>query len=203
MYISKAQRRAFLGLGLASLLAISSVHAACPRADVEFYLSKGFTPEQIVELCRGQSVTDMSATTSPTSKPVAPAPVKKMSPTLHVLKSSIEAEDIEISDTALSFTNKTCVVTGYDYEGYPDQACPMVRYSVLFAGLKIQGIERPDLFMPREILISGKVDRKILTPYSSEKRAKVSRLLQQTTAGIPINNEAEAEQVLEKLRSLI
>jgi hypothetical protein len=143
--------------------------AACTRSDVDYYLEKGFTREQVVAICTGKSLPKGEVESSTNRAPLAPTlsepPVQKTAEDLEdFLRSAIDCYDVQLTDKALHYTRKTCIEYGpYNQFGIKTEACPDVRYSIAREGMEVRKIKQAMLiFGNYEVIVTGHIDRRIL-----------------------------------------
>ncbi len=143
--------------------------AACTRSDVDYYLEKGFTREQVVAICTGRSLPGDRVEPIPNHAPLAPTlsepPVQKPAEDLEdFLRSAIDGYDVQLTDEALHYTRKTCIEYGpYNQFGIKTEACPDVRYSIAREGMEVRKIKQAMLiFGNYEVIVAGRIDRRIL-----------------------------------------
>ena len=150
------------------LIGFGSAHAECSRSDINYYLSKGFTHEQITALCgsaKSESRRDYQAYEDRSeAEERTRSKTRKKEDDILTLRTSINAWDIDITPTRLAYTRKFCIAAGQtaEVEGRT-RICPEVRYHIYFKNLKIVGQKRKYFFIgQREIQVIGKVKRKLL-----------------------------------------
>jgi len=147
------RRVVMVGLGLAmttSTFGALDANAACNRDDIDYYLSKGFTAEQITAICSGNERKEPATNeTSPAAAGIeqpVPTPLQTANPPNQqssILKESINGYDIEITSTTLAFTRKNCIEYGPEnIYGFRSEVCPEVRYTFTLAGLSIVKLNR-------------------------------------------------------------
>ena len=107
------------------LLLSSSLHADCAREDVQFYLDKGFTQEQVTQLC---AATNSGGEAAPDYTPYqqqviiykeggGEAPgikdglTKEEREAANIIKAGGDIANLKVTPEILSYTAKTCVVS--------------------------------------------------------------------------------------------
>jgi hypothetical protein len=143
--------------------------AACTRSDVDYYLEKGFTREQVVAICTGRSLPGGGVEPIPNRTPLVPAlsepSAQKPAEDLEdFLRSAIDGYDVQLTDKALHYTRKTCIEYGpYNQFGIKTEACPDVRYSIAREEMEVRKIKQAMLiFGNYEVIVTGRIDRRIL-----------------------------------------
>ncbi len=144
----------------------------CSREDIDYYLKRGFTPEQVVKLCGNGSAEPVApATAAPAG--VAPVPVPAPSPSpaptaqndeLITLKSSIEADDVQLTPEAIIYTRtKDCLPYGSEnYDGFRSKACVTTTTTLARKGLRVVRVQEP-MFLVRdaEFVVAGDITRQL------------------------------------------
>ena len=119
--------------------------ADCERADIDHYLDRGFSPQQVLELCRSGSHVDTVEQ------------AKAQSDQLRYLHDAIDAESISLTQKSLSFKRDLCVK--YDRPNYAEQrkqACGTARYVIGLQGMKVLDSSQKLMFWgSNEVLVSS------------------------------------------------
>jgi hypothetical protein len=186
--------------------------AACTRSDVDYYLEKGFTREQVVAICTGRSLPKGGVEPIPNRTPLAPTlsapPIQKPAEDLEdFLRSAIDGYDVQLTDKALHYTRKTCIEYGpYNQFGIKTEACPDVRYSITREGMEVRKIKQAMLiFGNYEVIVTGRIDRRILdlNRYKSALRPPIQAHLESGNETlIPIRDGIPRERLEAVLREL-
>ena len=159
-----------LAIFLPLLLGVPLAQAECSRDDVQFYMEKGFTTEQIAQLCsaapkrekkdRYQSYSDEYV-----DRRSAEYELRMRLEREAALRSAIDGTDIRLDQGHLSYIRKQCVSEGAD----PDirtrlKSCPRVRYRIKLAGLAVDPSEYKKRVLFGRILVqvTGEIDREPL-----------------------------------------
>ncbi len=207
-----------LGAALALLawLVCTPAQAACSRSDVDYYLDKGFTREQITALCndgepsppRGGNRHD--AYDDPVEREVRETEKRRRKDEkIFFIKSALAAWDIELTPRKLEYTRKFCIAAGKtpEVEGRV-RICPNVRYRIYFKNLEVGGYERKYYFLGRrEVEVTGKVQRKMMHDFqeypSDIRRQLIAAYKHATRKGatfIPVRKDVPIYRVTEILR---
>jgi len=195
------------------LIAIDA-HAACTRDDISYYLSEGFTQEQITAIC-----TAAPEAVAP-SPPAAPEPETSIAVeppaggiTTEVesyLREAIEGRDIRIEEGFLHYTAKICIPYGRfqnNKEPWTEETCALVRHKVALRGMtaKREWVSTK-LFQPRQIYLEGQIEREIvsdLDDFSSTSRRQIIQNLQRAVKAIvPIKENMSPDRLLESLNKI-
>ncbi|MGU9978215.1 MAG: hypothetical protein ACNYNY_06045, partial [Candidatus Oxydemutatoraceae bacterium WSBS_2016_MAG_OTU14] len=133
--------------------------AECSRADVDYYLSKGFTQTQVTALCGGASDDRQyqSRDEKETEKQNRRTQIEQSREDVILVKTAIAAWDIELTPEKLAYTRKICVSVGQSKEVTGrTKACPDVRFEVFFKGLEMFPFRRKYFVVgQREIEVKG------------------------------------------------
>ena len=203
-------------VSLVAWLACIPAQAACSRSDVDYYLDKGFTREQISALCgEGESPSRRDrdrygAYDDPVERQAREVEKRRRKDEeIFFIKSAIAAQDIELTPRKLEYTRKFCLAVGDtpEVEGRT-RVCPDVRYRIYFKNLEVGGYERKYYFLGRrEIEITGRVQRKLMhdfREYPSDIRQKLLAAYKHATRKgatfIPVRKDVPIYRVTEILR---
>lgn len=193
------------------LLFVPPVAAECARADVDYYLSKGFTPEQIAALCGGAS--GKKKYQAEDEKTLKKARIRKAEEKIQddviLAKTAIAGLDVKLNDEKLAYTRRICVAIGKTKEVTGrTRACPEVRFEVFFKDLKILETARKYYVVgQREIEVKGRVRRTLLNPFSEYAKPQRRELIRAYKAKlrkggthVPIRVDAPLWRVEDLLR---
>lgn len=112
--------------------------ADCGREDIDHYLDRGFTPQQVLELCRGQAASSSAPT-------LEQAHVRGEH--LRFLRDAVDGHDLSLGEDVLAFSRDLCVK--YDRPNYAEQrksACGVAHYKIGLQGLKVLEASRKVVF---------------------------------------------------------
>ncbi len=202
---------------LMCLFACSHTAAECSRGDVNYYLEKGFSHEQVTAICGGNSSSDnrqrgrYQAHEDPDLELERTLRAeKKIADDILLARTAIAGWDIELTPKKLEYTRKFCVTAGKtsEVEGRT-RACPDVRYRIHFPNLKVKDFERKYFFIgQREIEVVGKVQRKLLSRFDEYPRDLQRELLQKYRSTIrkdgtfiPIRKDVAIARIVTLLKS--
>jgi hypothetical protein len=173
-------------------LTATDARAACTRDDISFYLSKGFTQEQITAICTAATkaatppppATPEPAPSTPAtpeaetpSTPVTPEPATNIAvvppaggnnkDAERYLREVIDGHDVHIEEGFLQYTARICIPYGRfntNKEPWSEEACELVRHKVTLRGMraKREWIST-SLFQPRQIYLEGQIEREIIS----------------------------------------
>jgi hypothetical protein len=209
-------------------LTASNAHAACSRDDISFYLSEGFTQEQITAICT--VATEPAAPSTPAtpepaapSTPATPEPAAPSTPatpepaeggsnkdTERYLREAIKGHDIHVEEGFLHYTARVCIPYGQfndNKEPWAKETCELVRHKVTLRGMRAKReLFSTSLFQPRQIYLEGQIERELVSDldnFSSTSRRQIIRNLQtEVKAIVPIKENMSLDRLLESLNKI-
>ena len=193
------------------MLYTTQVHAACSREDIEFYLDKGFSTDQITELCTAAPDTkrtdDIEDQKEQESSQQAADSVSVDDDELF-LKTAIKAEDIGLGENTLHYTQKVCLEYGEeDLFGFTPKACPNVKYTIALKGLEVLKTGRKYGFHgPFEARVRSTIEFEIIGKIKDTKPEDrdliIKKLDEGDQTGIPIRDDISLDRVKDVLQRL-
>ncbi|MCP4874924.1 MAG: hypothetical protein GY896_05530 [Gammaproteobacteria bacterium] len=195
-------------------LTATNAHAACTRDNISFYLSEGFTQEQITTICT--MVTEPAAPPTPAtpepaaSIPVAPPAGDNNKDAERYLREVIKGHDVHVEEGFLRYTARVCIPYGRfndNTEPWPKETCQQVRHKVTLRGMraKREWVGR-SLFQPRQLYLEGQIERELvsdLDDFSSISRRQIIRNLRtEVKAIVPIKENMSPDRLLETLNKI-
>ncbi len=221
VFDTNVARSGILRVLLAALLMTIAygANADCSKQDIDFYLSKDFTQEQITKLCTFaptdapvyQPYADPSRSSYDEDREERRDARRKKQETEDFLRTAISAVDVELTPESLKYTRKVCIVTGLD----PDPAnrlkvCPNVKYDITLHDLLILSSGKKFVYFGTATVdIKGKIKREIvgnLANYADYQRVELLETFNgsepegETT--IPVRDDVPLERVVDTLRQL-
>ena len=203
-----------------------SSYSECSKEDVEFYLEKGFTQEQITQLCSARSSEGASV---PDYQPYQQkviiysnegAPGIKDGLTLeerkatNALRGGIDARSVEVTPEAVNYIRPVCVnlKDSSDVEQWVSK-CIDVAFSLSRDNLKVNQSGAKLFFIGQQQLevSSAAIKRKYVTSdpwreFSPDKRFLIKRkyesLEKGNTTTIPLRRTADPGQMVNAIRTL-
>ena len=202
----------------------TDLSAACSRSDVEYYLEKGFSHEQITAIC-GSSEGDAAGETprSPERKSEGSEAVRKNSESTgdsgeivsvpvqentFSLTMAIKGYDVEVGPESMFYTTRDCFEYGEeDIFGFQKKACPEVRFSIYYDGMEAKKSGMKYFFYgPRGIRVKGRVERQVLSGLDhlgkEDRKEALKKLESGDETTIPIRKEIPLDKVLNALADL-
>ena len=214
-FTTRATMRAAAVLPFAAWFLCAQAQAACSRSDVDYYLDKGFTHEQVAALCGGPSGSDRpgggryEAYDPPERQEREAERRRRDEEETAFIKQSLAAWDVELTPERITYTRKFCISAGKtpEVEGRT-RLCPDVRYRVYFRGLEVGGYERKYFFLGRrEVEVTGTVKRKMLhdlgeypSDIRRQLRATYRHAIRSGATFIPVRRDAPIHRVVDILR---
>ena len=195
---------------------------ACDKADVKFYLDKGFTQEQITQLCAGSKAEVPDYT--PYQQQVViyrggegEAPgikdgfTREERVAIKELQHGADVVGLIVDQDSLQYTVRVCLAVqeGKEYS-QRFKACPEVFYKVLRAGLVVKASGKQfGLFGGSSISIQGVIRREPkqdFDDYPAKFRKQLKRTFDWKTRGditrIPVRGEYSVVRLIESLQVL-
>jgi len=196
----------FLTALLAMFMKASIADSTCSRDDVEFYLGKGFTPDQVTELCRSAPA---PAGTTQEQKPAAVSEAPVASNTVQFLQTAIKARDVNITGGLLHYTRKEmCFTYGEeDLYGFAPKACPDVKFTITLKGLSVIDTGREfGFYGTKQVRVKGTIEREILGGLEKHKPEDKQVIMDKFEKGnetnIPVRDDFSMDDVREVLEQL-
>lgn len=195
-------------------------HSACNKEDVEFYLDKGFTQEQITQLC-SESSAEVPDYTPYQQKVIiyqqGEGPGIKDGFTyeerqaIRELEIGTDVVDLIVDKDSIQFTVRVCLAIqeGTEYS-QRFKTCPEVFYKVMRAGLKaIASGKQFGVFGQSFVTIQGVIERQSkqdFDDYPAKFRPQLKRYFDWKTGGdktrLPVRGGFSTTKVVESLQTL-
>ncbi len=160
---SKTLSRLLLLIMSTSTLLISgpSFANSCSRADVDFYLQRGFTTDQVTRLCSSTAVAPQAQYPNQGYAPANPQSLK-MRDDQTFLSTALDARNVKLTKDGLSYSAEECDV----YEHHPirremdEEVCVKSNVNIKFAGLKIVDSQKGFLMLrDSNLVVQGDISR--------------------------------------------
>ena len=188
------------------LLLTVDAFAACDRSDVSYYLQQGFTNKEIVSLCQGNT----STSNQTNSESMGTNNYNNNQPPqnnfrFRSLINSLDVTDISITEDDFSFTLPYCMMYGEeDNEGYRDEECPNVRFTIDTKTMNVVRSEKRSLIKSHEILIRGNMRTTLLDDYYEKRKALILKAIgKPNEVWIQIKRGKNTNQVVSELRKML
>ena len=192
----------------------TDAYAACTRDDVSFFLSKGFSQEQITAICTRAKEAPAPSTPArqepATSIEVLPPASNKNRDIENYLRQVIKGHDIRIKQGFLHYTAKVCIPYGRyntNKEPWQNEACELVRHKVALRGMKAKREwVSMDLFQPRQIYLEGRIEREFVSDLNNftatNRRQIIQNLQTEVKAIVPIKENMSPDRLLKTLNRI-
>jgi hypothetical protein len=204
----------------------SIAQAKCGKDDIEFYLEKGFTQEQITQLCSGGSgVTDGESI--PDYTPYQQKVIIYQEGTgpeidkdgftqeerkaISDLEAGGDVTNLKVTSEAITYTRKVCVFTtnGPDFEDRY-KACPETDFSIPRGSIKVSNSGKKLLLLgTATVQIEGVIDRKVKQDfdiYPSDVRRDLERKFNWQENGrltdFPVRGDYSVTRIVNAFRTL-
>ena len=209
---------------IAFIMLTMNVYAKCSKKDIDYYLDKGFTTEQVTALCSEEPL----ITNSPRdqlyrsfSEEYADekdeAYIKKMRIERQVfLRSAIGAQQVKVKGTNLSYNSELCGRNAIKKVGATDKAniegCAIIRTIIDLSNIEVsKKMKREKILMgTKQILVTGKIEHKIiggltnLTAFEQKMlKPMILKKLRKNEARIPIKRGLDFTYALENFNDLV
>ena len=191
----------------------TSTWATCERDDVEYYLEKGFSPEQITSLC---------AASSPRAEPQLKSaqPVVDATPAQQlklgqeqILADLVEAlivEDLALKNGQLIFLQRFKAKFGEkDVFGNLQAVKPSMQVAIDLSSMRlIRAAKRIPIIRGAYVMLSGDIQQNLIDSeqYSAKELAGINEFLAeevgQNTLKIKIHRDADVNDIAAKLQEL-
>ncbi|MCG7991812.1 MAG: hypothetical protein JAY99_13105 [Candidatus Thiodiazotropha lotti] len=210
---------------LALIVSINQSYAACTRSDVEYYLGKGFSTDQITKICTSIAPTGSNETpgdktdmATPTEKKAGedaqqPRQIRSMESSSaqdieQFLRIAIKGRDIQLTQDSLNYTREECVQIGEeDLYGFAPIACQDVKFAIGRKGLEVLKTgKKYILYGDGVAIVKGSIHREIIGQLKDRKPRDRKLILAKMEKGdqtaIPIRDDISLERVEKVLREL-
>ena len=191
-------------------LATDLMANSCSKADVDFYLQRGFTNDQVVRLCTSSGAA--APNTQYQQQYAAPADPKTQAlrEDQIFLSTALDVKSVQLTPAEMTYSGEECVV----YSPHPnnrdmdESLCVNSRVVVKFAGASITKVSK-GFFLVKdpELVINGNIKREYLNlnEIRRQERAPIQRLLPSTanTASIKVRSGIDPKKIADVLSKYI
>jgi len=214
-----ARHKTILGItATVSLLLLSTSNLmanSCSKADIDYYLQRGFTHDQVIRLCAG------SPSANNTQGSPLPQHHASATPTMNYAQSNeliadrvyfetvLDAKATKLTPSELSYTAKECLKYGEEnLGGLRDKACVNSQISINFKGLKvIKAVKGIMLIRDQEMILQGNIHREYLNytalPHKQQSIIRARLPTNPQTLNLPVRKGIDPKQVASKLQKYI
>ena len=186
----------------------SQASAACSRDDVEFYLGKGFSTDQITTLCSESSTPGNDVPRSEIQNTGQPSATDAAGENELFLKTAIKAKNIYLDSDYLHYTQKICIEYGEeDLYGFTPKVCPDVKFTIALKDLEVTDTgKKYGFYGTPEVWVKSTVKREIIGNLNDQKPEDRELILEKFEQGdktaIPIRDDFSLERVKQVLQDL-
>lgn len=191
------------------LISGESFANSCSRADVDYYLQRGFTTDQVTRLCSTAAPAPQAQYPAQAYAPVNPQ-TQKMRDDQNFLQTALNARNVKLTKDGLSYSAEECDT----YEHHPlrremdEEVCVKSNVNVKFAGLKIVDSQRGFLMLrDSELIVQGDITREYtnFNKIRRQDRSLVKQLMptKPKTLKIRARRGMDPELIAERLRPYI
>ena len=161
---------ALTSISILGVLANSAAHASsCSKADIDYYLQRGFTNDQVVQLCSGSAQSN-SQQTHTYQAPVQNQQSQQQNQIREdesYLSAALDANGVNLNNQNLTILPRECFVssgsTSRASSDIAETLCVNTKLKINFAGMKI-GKASKGLFLVSDakIKIAGNIQRELI-----------------------------------------
>jgi hypothetical protein len=202
----------------------SDLNAACSRSDLEFYLKKGFSHEQITAICSSsegdaaaetptEPEIDSTGSETPRKNSESTGDLKEVTSVpaqedTFSLTTVIKGYDVDVGPESMHYTTSDCFEYGEeDIFGFRRRACPEIRFSIYYDGMEASKSGMKYFFYgPRGIKVKGRIERQILSGLDHLGKEARKEALKELESGdettIPIHKGISLDKALNALKDL-
>ncbi len=214
--LSQAKTLLALSTSVSLLLASSNLMAnSCSKADIDYYLQRGFTHDQVIRLCADTPTTNnpQHPATPQHRSNIAPAQNQPQNNALIAdrvyFETVLDASDTNLTPSGLSYTAKECIKYGEEnLGGLRDKACVNSHININFKGLKvIKAVKGIMLIRDQEMILQGNISREYLNynslPHKQQAVIRAKFPTHPQRLDFPVKKGIDPKQVAQKLNKYI
>ncbi len=193
-------------------LAAGNVWAGCSRDDIDYYLSRGFSHDQVVRLCGTQPAPSQKTLTDQTPAPAKTANQPPDSQDLLVeqtyLQAVMDAEAVKLGPDTVAIIQERCFPYGEENAiGFREEACGRMVTTIDRQGMEITRVVDPVFLLRDGILrIRARITRQMAFRKkirAADKKAFFQDYPKQSdTLDIPLKKGNKPSEVAEHLKKL-
>lgn len=149
-------------LSLAGVFLSSVAFAnSCSRSDIDYYLQRGFSNEQVVQLCAGPTTAQNTSQQTYQAPSQAPNALREDE---SYLSAAIDADDVKMTPQTLTLYPRECIKYGPpNNTDLIEDICVNTKLTISFSGLKV-GKSKKGIFLVRDATVdlSGNIKRELV-----------------------------------------
>jgi len=185
---------------------------SCNMGQIDQFLQRGFTHEQVVKLCGNPQTSEPSPSqtdpeSAPNQKPDT-QPNSGIEKDTFYLQTVIDADKIEITPDAIIYWRDKCYAYGTEgFTGFRPEACINMRTTIQRKGLKIVRAAKGIIMIrDQEMIVSGDIKQDVLNPKKLKpktlKNFNADYPSSLTEINIPVKKGIDPVKVAETLKRL-
>jgi len=189
----------------------NSSFAKCTRKDIDHYLNKGFTPEQITTICSNAPTIATDNEPTNDSKQITETDIDQktlIKKNELLLMEAIKGRNILLTNDTLQYTLKICLEYGEeDLYGFAANACPVIKFTIARKNLEVIKSQKKYIFFgDNEIKIKATIKREVISGLEKNKIDEKKLIQQQLETGdytfIPIRDDISLTDIEQVLREI-
>ena len=187
-----------IALSAVSILSVFSSSAAlansCSKSDIDYYLQRGFTNDQVVQLCAGPAQnTSQQQTQGYQATAVQPQQRNLIREDESYLSAALDANGVSLSNQSLTLLPRECIkhgpTSGQASVDLIETICVNTKLKINFAGMKIGKVSKSLLFVrDAGVILKGNIQRELtgLSQLRRQDREAVIEKLSKTPKEVNI-----------------
>ena len=202
-----------LGLSFGILLLNQPLWAgSCNMGQIDQFLQRGFTHEQVVELCGNPQTAEPSPSqkdpeSAPTQEPATQSSSGIEKDTFY-LQTVIDADKVEVTPEAIVYWRDKCYAYGSEgFTGFRPEACVNMRTTINRKGLEVVRAAKAIIMIrDQEMIVNGDIKQVVLNPEKLKpntlKSFNTDYPSSLTDINIPVKKGIDPVKVAETLKRL-
>lgn len=214
MAVLSTSRKSIGALAMLGALAVttffyspSAAANSCSRADIEYYLQRGFSNDQVVQLCAGPTTAVQN--NQQYQAPVAPLQINPLREDESYLSAALDAETVKLSNDKLVVNARECIEYGPpNNSDLWETICTFTKLTLPFNGLQI-GKSQKGIFLVRDatVDVTGNIQREFtaLNELRRQDREAILETLKTNprNVALKVRRGIEPKTVADRLRKYI
>lgn len=200
--------------GLTLLATTNSMANNCTKVDIDYYLQRGFTHNQVVRLCSDTSTStkthspvDNKINTSSYANTTIPTPSNDSLIEDRVyFETVLNAKTTTLTPNSLSYVSRECLKYGDEkLAGLKEKACANTKVTINLNGLQIiKAVKGVFLIRDQEMIIQGDIQREYLNidslPAGKQAVVRTQLPARPDRLNLPVRRGVDPKKVSEKLK---
>ena len=187
--------------------------SSCNMGQIDQFLQRGFTHEQVVELCGNPQTAEPSFSSQQDSEPTptqepATQPNSEIDKDTFYLQTVIDADKVEVTPEAIIYWRDRCYAYGSEgFTGFRPEACVNMRTTINRKKLKVVRAAKAIIMIrDQEMIVSGEIKQDVLNPKKLKPKTLKSFNSDYpsslTEINIPVKKGIDPVKVAETLKRL-